>query len=144
MPVAGCASMFDSASMTILAGETILGSSPEGCMARREPASMFGTPSSAILGASIDPEDCTTSLSTTRVRWDNPLVADTYELPPVKEADRKLLFFSREEEMANRAHIVLEATIIRCVAAVALWCMACFVLATCVRCLMFSQCQVLT
>ena len=88
----------------------------------------------------IDPEDH----PLTRVRWSQPLVASTCELPPVVDSERKALFYSREDEMANRASVVLEASLIRCVGAVVLWCMACYFLASCARCLMYGKCHILT
>ena len=47
----------------------------------------------------IDPEDH----PLTRVRWSQPLVASTCELPPVVDSERKALFYSREDELATRA-----------------------------------------
>ena len=92
-----------------------------------------------------DPEDHPVLVhSLSKVRWDNPVVSSTCVLPPHESADRKALFFSRDEEMSNRAFVVLEASLVRCVGALILWAVACYALALSARCLMYGMCPVLT
>ncbi len=92
-----------------------------------------------------DPEDHPVLVpSLSKVRWDNPVVSSTCVLPPHESADRKALFFSRDEEMSNRASVVLEASLVRCVGALILWAVACYALALSARCLMYGKCPVLT
>ena len=88
----------------------------------------------------LDPEDH----PLTKVRWGNPVVSSTCVLPPHESADRKALFYSRDEEMSNRASLVLEASLVRCVGALILWGVACYALALAARCLLYGKCQVLT
>ena len=87
--------------------------------------------------AELDPEDH----PLTKVRWDNPVVSSTCVLPPVMQVDRKALFYSRDDEMSNRASVVLEASLIRCVGALILWGLACYALALCAQCLMYGKCH---
>ena len=92
-----------------------------------------------------DPEDHPVLVhSLSKVRWDNPVVSSTCVLPPHESADRKALFFSRDEEMSNRASVVLEASLVRCVGALILWAVACYALALSARCLMYGKCPILT
>ena len=90
--------------------------------------------------AELDPEDH----PLTKVSWGNPVVSSTCVLPPVVDVDRKALFYSRDDEMSNRASVVFEARAIRCVGALILWGLACYALALSARCLMYGKCQVLT
>ena len=104
---------------------------------------MYDSPCACPLagpGSTIDPED----RPLTRVRWENPPVSSVFELPPLLDQERQELFFSREDEVANRAHVVLESTLVRCAAGFLLWCSACWLLVRCTRCLMNGKdCRVL-
>ena len=87
--------------------------------------------------AAIDPED----RPLTRVQWMNPPVANVYMLPPLCEQDKPALFYTREEEVANRAHVVLESSLLKCVSALVLWACGCWVLVRCTRCLLHGKCE---
>ena len=118
---------------------------PAVCGAVHSASVMYDSPAerallSTPLRSEPDPEDH----PLTKVRWDNPVVSSTCVLPPHESADRKALFYSRDEEMSNRASVVLEASLVRCVGALILWGVACYALALATRCLMYGKCQVLT
>ena len=112
-------------------------------------SSVKGLFSKESVRQSADAQDATSELDPedhplTKVRWDNPVVSSTCVLPPHESADRKALFYSRDEEMSNRASVVLEASLVRCVGALILWGVACYALALSARCLMYGKCQVMT
>ena len=58
----------------------------------------------------LDPEDHPLM----KVRWGNPVVSGTCVLPPHESADRKALFYSRDQELSNRASVALEKSLVRC------------------------------
>ena len=118
---------------------------PAVCGAVHSASVMYDSPAErALLSTPLRPEPDPEDHPLTKVRWDNPVVSSTCVLPPHESADRKALFYSRDEEMSNRASVVLEASLVRCVGALILWGVACYALALATRCLMYGKCQVLT